>query len=42
MTDKEQELLDDVTAGCGCYRLGDVCYDREGNPTHEANEECNQ
>lgn len=39
--DKQQELLNDMKGECGCYQLGDLCYDREGNPTHEVGEECN-
>ena len=35
------EKLYDVTADCGCYELGDVCYDRVGDPTHASSEECN-
>ena len=40
--DKQREFLQDVTGECGCYELGDVCYDRQGEYTHEANEECTQ
>ena len=35
------EKLNDVSAGCGCYELGDWCYDHDGEPTHEAGQECN-
>ena len=41
MNDKELELLNDVKEGCGCYFVGDWCYDREGNRTHHINQECN-
>lgn len=41
MNDKERELLNDVSAGCGCYELGDACYDRDGDFTHDSDEECN-
>ena len=40
--EKEIELLQDLENKCGCYELGDYCYDREGNPTHSNLEECNQ
>ncbi len=40
--EKQKELLNDVTGDCGCYELGDYCFDREGEPTHVSNEECNQ
>jgi hypothetical protein len=36
------EKLLDVKNNCGCYELGDTCYDKEGNPTHGTNEECNE
>ena len=39
--DKAQEILADFGAECGCYEVGSWCYDREGEPTHLANEECN-
>lgn len=42
MNDKEQELLLDNKDGCGCYIVGDWCYDKEGNTTHSANEECHE
>lgn len=40
--DKQQELLQDAKAGCGCYEIGGWCYDRSGELTHSAGEECNQ
>ena len=39
--DKQMEYVADCGAECGCYELGDFCYDREGNPTHETGGECN-
>jgi hypothetical protein len=36
------EYLLDLKAPCGCYEMGDWCYDKDGNPTHLADEECNQ
>lgn len=36
-----EEKLIDVTNECGCYELGDWCYDREGEVTHLPSEECN-
>lgn len=38
--EKQEELLNDVKGECGCYVLGDYCYDKEGNPTHAVGEEC--
>ena len=32
--------LYDFKAECGCYEVGDCCYDRDGDLTHMANEEC--
>jgi hypothetical protein len=34
--------LQDLKEECGCYELGDFCYDRQGNPTHARGEECNE
>lgn len=39
---KAEELLSDLREPCGCYVLGDWCYDRDGNITHGVDEECNQ
>lgn len=40
--DKQQELLNDLKSGqCSCYELGNACYDKQGDYTHEASEECN-
>lgn len=41
-SEKAREYQLDVTAACGCYELGDYCYDRKGNPTHASNEECTE
>jgi len=40
--DKAQEYISDALNDCGCYEVGDFCYDREGNPTHPSGEKCNQ
>lgn len=40
--DELYEKLYDVTAECGCYEHEEYCYDREGNPTHPSDEECNE
>ena len=42
ITDKQIELLNDLKASCGCYELGDACFDRTGEYTHELSEECYQ
>lgn len=34
--------LQDITNECGCYELGEMCYDKQGNPTHLTNEECDE
>ena len=39
--DKQREYVADFAAECGCYELRGFCYDREGEPTHQAGEECN-
>jgi len=39
---KDETKLIDIKNECGCYELGEWCYDREGNPTHLSEEECNQ
>ena len=40
--DKQQELLQDAKAECGCrYEIGEWCYDKFGEITHLAGEECN-
>lgn len=36
------ERLTDVSAECGCYEVAGYCYDRTGEPTHEANAECTE
>lgn len=38
----QQEYLNDIKNNCGCYQLGDECYDREGDFTHSSNEECTE
>ena len=39
--DKQHELLQDAKVECGCYEVGDGCFDTFGNFTHLASEECN-
>ena len=40
--DKQEELFNDAKAECGCYKIGDWCYDKWGDTTHSAKEECNE
>ena len=40
MLKEMEEYLMDVTKDCGCYELGDMCYDGDGNFTHNSDEEC--
>ena len=35
----EEKLLD-AKSECGCYGLGECCYDRFGSVTHIVGEEC--
>lgn len=39
--EKQREYLQDITGDCGCYVMGDWCYDKNGVPTHASDEECN-
>ncbi len=41
MNDKDIELLNDQKAECGCYEVGEQCYDKQGEPTHLTSEDCN-
>ena len=39
--DEIREKSDEFKVECGCYGLGDFMYDKDGDKTHLANEECN-
>lgn len=40
LEDNAMDKVYDYLAECGCYELGDMLYDREGDFTHMLNEEC--
>ena len=37
----DNELLNDAKTDCGCYKIGNWCYDKMGDKMHLVNEECN-
>lgn len=39
--DKAYEAMSDHRVECGCYEMGDMCYDGQGEFTHATSEECN-
>ena len=41
-TDKDWELINDLKEICGCYALGESCYDKVGDFTHTKGEECTE
>jgi len=40
--DKNYEYLIDASSECGCIERGDWCFDKDGDPTHASDEDCNE